>query len=151
MCERERALWTALPVPRAGESFCQLVGKVEQLETKLLSCLRVCVSASTTALFWVELDLCICCVHQRTLLCSPVARKSAPPAHAPVAMLTVILPWGELSGRMPTQGGSAQQGCWLTAPWPWHYRCGISVCQHALSQLWQVPQTGSSSLGELCH
>lgn len=74
MCERERALWTALPVPRAGESFCQLVGKVEQLETKLLSCLRVCVSASTTALFWVELDLCICCVHQRTLLCIPVAR-----------------------------------------------------------------------------
>lgn len=57
-CVKERALWTALPVPRAGESFCQLVGKVEQLESKLLSCLRFCVSAGTTALFWVELDLC---------------------------------------------------------------------------------------------
>lgn len=59
-CVKERTLWTAPPVPRAGENFCQLVGKVEQLESKLLSCLHVCVSASTTALFRVELDLRIC-------------------------------------------------------------------------------------------
>lgn len=76
-CVKERALWTALPVPRAGESFCQLVGKVEQLASKLLSCLRVCASASTTALFWVELDLCGCFIHQHELLHRLGARKGA--------------------------------------------------------------------------
>lgn len=146
-CVKERALWTALPVPRAGESFCQLVGKVKQLETKLLSWLRVCVSARTTALFWVELDLCVCFVHQHWLLLRLGARKGA----APAAMLTMILPWGELSSGMPTRGGSVQQVCWLTAPWLWHYRCGTSVCRHALSQLWQAPQAGSSSFDEPCH
>lgn len=74
-CVKERALWTALPVPRAGESFCQLVGKVEQLENKLLSCLLVCVSASTTALFWVESDLCFCFIHQHMLLRRLGAKK----------------------------------------------------------------------------
>lgn len=69
MCEkrRERSLRTAFACAKTGESFCQLVGKVEQLESELLSCLPVCVSASTTALFWVELDLCICSVSTGSL------------------------------------------------------------------------------------
>ena len=38
-----------------------------------LACMSV--SASTTALFWVELDLCICFIHQHTLLHRLGARK----------------------------------------------------------------------------
>lgn len=113
-CVKERALWTALPVPRAGESFCQLVGKVEQLESKLLSSLCACVSASTTALFWVELDLCICFIHQHTLL-----HRLSAWMLTPAGMLTVILQWGEVSSAMPMEGGCSQQWCWLTALWPW--------------------------------
>lgn len=50
-------------MPRAREGFCQLVGKAEQLESKLPPGLPAGLATSTTALFWVELQPCICFGH----------------------------------------------------------------------------------------
>lgn len=53
----------------------------------------------------------------------------------PAAMLTAMLPWGELNSGMLMHKSSVQQGCCPRATWPWHYSCSPSACNHALIQL----------------
>jgi len=104
-CVKERALWTALPLPKARERFCQLVGKVKQLESKLLSRLHcLCVRRHHCPLLGGIKPVHLLHPPAQAPACFWVQGRGT----APVAMLTVVLPWGELSSGMPTWGGSAQ-------------------------------------------
>lgn len=59
-------------MPRTGEFLSAWLGKSSRQSVNY--CLD-CASVSTTALFWVELDLCGCFIQQHTLLQRPSARQ----------------------------------------------------------------------------